>query len=388
VPLRDKMAAVTRSGISRREWLLASAAALSCGRTKPTGFPGYCFVANLEGRSLGVVDLTQFRPLKPVPLDAAPTSVIAHPAGSKVFALAPEAGTVYEVDAASFSISRHARVGNLAVAMQLSPERQSLWVLSHDPAALVELPIDTLRPARHIRLNTPPDTFQLSGDGRAAIASRETRSIVLASLSAGVVERTIASGHEPTLLHWQKDGKRLIVGSRPDRSIGIFHAATGQTVVRLPLPLEPRHFAAKADGGQIFISGDGMDAVVILYPYRTEVSETLLAGRAPAGMAVTDAPPYLLVTNPETDTLTILNFDRMGRKLVAAVQVGQEPRHVVITPDEQYALVLNQKSGDMAVVRLAPLGNQETARRRYPATLFTMVPVGAKPVSAAVVRFG
>ena len=77
----------------------------------------------------------------------------------------------------------------------------------------------------------------------------------------------------------------------------------------------------------------------------------------------------------------------MGRKLVAAVHVGSEPRHVVITPDEQYALVLNEKSGDMAVVRLPTLARRAMAERQHPPALFTMVPVGEKPVSAAVVPF-
>ena len=115
------------------------------------------------------------------------------------------------------------------------------------------------------------------------------------------------------------------------------------------------------------------------------IAETMLAGRAPAGMAVTDSPPYLLVTNPETNSLTVLNFDNPGRKLVGVVQVGQEPRHVLITPDQQYALVLNEKSGDMAVVRIQSLLNSDISRRYRPMPLFTMVPVGERPVSAAVV---
>jgi DNA-binding beta-propeller fold protein YncE len=49
----------------------------------------------------------------------------------------------------------------------------------------------------------------------------------------------------------------------------------------------------------------------------------MLAGRAPAGMAVTNSLPYLLVTNPETNSLTVLSFDNPGRKLVGVVQVGQ-----------------------------------------------------------------
>jgi DNA-binding beta-propeller fold protein YncE len=159
-------------------------------------------------------------------------------------------------------------------------------------------------------------------------------------------------------------------------------------VVRLPLPLAPRHFQFNSDGGQLFVTGDGMDAVVIVYPYRTEVAETMLAGRAPDGMAVTDPPDsYLIVTNPQTNSVTVLDFDNLGKKLVAVVQVGEEPRHVLITPDKQYLLVLNQKSGDLAVIRMYALTNQDASRRYKPTPLFTMVPVGERPVSAAVVGF-
>ena len=98
---------------------------------------------------------------------------------------------------------------------------------------------------------------------------------------------------------------------------------------------------------------------------------------------------YLLVTNPHSNSITVLDFDNMGKKLVAAVQVGQEPRHILITPDKQYALVLNRKSGDMAVIRIYSLTNQDAMRRyRYPIPLFTMIPVGEQPVDAAIVSFG
>jgi DNA-binding beta-propeller fold protein YncE len=159
-------------------------------------------------------------------------------------------------------------------------------------------------------------------------------------------------------------------------------------VVRLPLAIEPRHMVFNADGGQLFVSGNGMDAVVIVYPFRTEIAETMLAGRAPDAMAVTERPPFLLVTNPQTDTVTILNFDNMGKKLVAAVRVGREPRHISITPDQQWALVLNERSGDMAVIRIPTLVSQDSPRRyRFPSPLFTMIALGERPVSADVVAF-
>jgi len=37
--------------ISRRGLLLSTAVALACGRRKATAYPGYCFVANRQGRT-------------------------------------------------------------------------------------------------------------------------------------------------------------------------------------------------------------------------------------------------------------------------------------------------------------------------------------------------
>ena len=372
---------VARCSIPRRTLLLSPALALAaCRKPKATRFPGYCFVANQDGHSVGVVDLSSFRVRKQIHLDAAPTVVLRHPQRPMVFVLAPLAGTVYEIDAVSLAGSRTARAGSEAVDMQVSPRGDALWVLYRDPAALVELPLGTLRPSRRIRLSAPPDGFDLSRNNQAAIASRQDRRIAIASLTSAAIERTIAAA-EPSIVRFQSDGKQLMAGSRPDRSVTIFDVATGKTVVRLPLPLEPRHFCFTPDGGQLFISGDGMDAVVIVYPYQTEVEETILAGHAPGVMAITDtSPSYLLVANPETSGIMVFDVDT--RKLVAAIQVGRQPGSILVTPDNQYALVLNEESGDLAVIRIFSLA----ARYRYkPAPLFTLIPVGEKPVSAAVV---
>jgi DNA-binding beta-propeller fold protein YncE len=382
---------VTRPQITRRTLLLSSTAAFSCAPPKATGFRGYCFVGNQAGRSVAVVDLTKFRVRKQIALDSAPSQLLPHPKQPKVFVLSADSGTVYEIDAIGMAVSRRARVGNQAVAMQMSPARDALWVLYRDPASLVELPLDSLKPGRRIRLAAPPDSFQLTGadspDRRAAIASLEDRSLTVASLSTGAIERTITAGADPSFVLFRKDGRQILAGSRSDRSLNVFETATGKTVVRLPLPVEPRNFCVSPDGGELFISGPGMDAVVIVFPYSTEVWQTVLAGRAPGVMTVSESPSYLVVANPETNSLTVLDDDQ---KLVAVVEVGQQPSHMLITPDGQYVLVLNEQSGDMAVVRTYSLrAPQLAARARFKsAPVFTMIAVGEKPVSAAVVAWG
>jgi YVTN family beta-propeller protein len=381
--------------ISRRAWLLASAGLIGCGRKKAPRMSGYCFVANQGGRSIAVVSLERFRVMRQIPLDAAPAAVLTHPHRPRVLVLAPDAGTVYEVDGATYAISRKVRAGNQAVAMQLSPAGDSLWVLYRDPAELIQLPLDTFRPGRHIRLASAPEAFDLVLHKQrqapiAAVASREGRTITLAALASGNIERTMAAPDSPSLVNFQWDGSQVIAGSWEGRSASIFESATGKMVVRLPLPLAPRQFCMSGDGGQLFITGDGMDAVVVLFPSETEIYQTILAGRAPGSMAVTPKdvkPAYLMLTNPESDGITVLDTDTYS--LVAAVQVGRGPRQILLTPDGQYALVLNEKSGDIAVVRMLALSTTPNgAYRRFkpaPAPIFTLIPVGDRPVSAAFV---
>ncbi len=127
-----------------------------------------------------------------------------------------------------------------------------------------------------------------------------------------------------------------------------------------------------------------MDAVAIVFPFQTQVAETILAGNAPGPMAAShqsqDTPEYLFVTNPQAGQVTILNI--ATRKVMAVAPVGADPGTVVITPDNQFALVLNRKSGDMAVLLI-----QSAAKRtKFPAALLTMIPVGSNPVSAVVRR--
>lgn len=375
--------------LTRRALLAGAAASVACGHPKATGFRGYCFVANEAGRSLAVIDLTRFRVRKQIALDAAPSLVMAHPSQPKALALAPDAGTIYEVDAAKLVVARQAQPGRGAIGMQLAPSNDALWAPYREPASLVGIPLASMKPEVRVHLPFPPDSFDIGPDGLAAAGSAAQRQVAVVSLAKRAVERTIATGDEPSLVAFRKDGRHLFVASRPERVLRIVDVATGRTVVRLPLPVEPRHWAVKPDGGQLFISGPGMDAVVVVYVYETEIAETLLAGRAPGTLTALDTPAYLMAANPDTDTVTILDLENNG-KLVASVQVGQGPGAIVLTPEvegvDRYALVVNERSGDLAVIRLKSLP-QGAEQRRQPTPLFTLIPVGDRPVSAAVMRF-
>jgi YVTN family beta-propeller protein len=368
--------------LTRRALLAATAVLSGCARRKSRGFPGYAFVANAGARTVAVVDLNTFVLAKQISLDGAPGAILSNPLRPGVYVLLPESGTVCEIDAAKLALVRKRRLGSPAVGMRLAADGKSLWVLQ--PRALVRLEGGRPRAVESIPLPGAATDFDLSGDGHAAVSFGADRRLAIMRLSTRMIEHLVDAGCEPSLVRFQGDGKQVLVGSRADRCLTIFDAASGRTTVRLPLPVEPANCCFNSDGGQMFLTGPGMDAVAIVFPYQTEVGETILAGRTPDGMAVSGTPQYLFVANPESGSVTVLDIDT--RKLVGAVTVGQEPRRILITPDDRYALVLNWRSGNMAVIRIAAF--TERRHRTDPAPLFTMVPVGAGPVAAAVVAVG
>lgn len=366
--------------IDRRTFLLSGSLAAACGRRRGAGYPGNVFVANAAGRSVTVVDLTTFRVAREISLPAEPGAILS---AAAMFVLLPEGAVVQEIDSRRMTLGRKLRLGKRASLMRMSSNGKWLWVLCAEPPSLVRINPDRMLVAGRIRLPAVPADFDMALV--AAVAFGDAHAAVIVNLEKGFVEREIRTSEEIRLVRFRSDGRQILGAGPRSRMVSVADVATGRTVVRLPVGMEPRQFCFKADGGQLFVTGAGMDAVAIIHPYRTEVSETLLAGHAPGVMAASwIRPEYLFVANPGSDDVTVVDIET--RRVVAAITVGQEPGHILFTPDNQYALVLNRRSGDLAVVRTASIlgSRSKTVPHTRTAPLFTMIPVGLQPVSAVV----
>lgn len=364
--------------ISRRAFLAAGVAVAACGRKKGTGFGGYAFVANEEGQAIAAVDLTAFAVVRHIRLSGSPADVLADPATPSVYVLTPAGGAIHQIDVDRLAVRRTAKFGASSVGMRLCEAERRLLILNREPRSVVAVAPEDLRQVWKVGLPEEPLDFDVDANGNVVVSFGETGKL-------GFIDREkrrltmIATGRPLGIVRFRSDGRAILTASPRDRSLLIHDVEAKRLVVRLPLALEPRYFCFSADLGQLFITGPGMDAVVIVYPYQTEVAQTVLAGHAPGAMAASATdPPYLFVANPGSGEVTILNI--INSRVIAVASVGDEPGCIAITPDNQYALVLNRKSGDVAVLWIREnLGN----RQKY-AGLFTMIPVGSKPVSAAI----
>ncbi len=369
---------MTEAFPDRRRFLMAAAAFASCGRPKAGRIEAYAFIANEDDRSIAVIDMMRFRMFRKIALEHAPADVIGLPRSGRLFALMPQNAVIAEIATSSLTVTRKLTLGGSATAMRMAPDGKALWVLRRDPPGLTPVHLDSFRSGRAIHLPAAPADFDLTAEA-AAVSLPGMRALAIANLTTGRLEPLIQTAAEARVIRFRPDGKQVLAGNPSAHTITIADAHSGALLVNLPVAIQPERFCFKNNGGELFVTGPGMDAVVIVNPYQTEVTETILAGRAPGSMAISSNPEYLFAANPESGDITVIDID--SRRVLAQIPVGQDPGPILITSDNQYALVLNRKSGDVAVIRISLVGNRRT---KTAVPLFTVIPVGSKPVAAAI----
>jgi DNA-binding beta-propeller fold protein YncE len=358
---------------------LFGAAAAVAGCRKQRGFSGYVFVANEEGRAIAVVDLQALALVRHVALNGAPTAVLSHPGRDSILALTPENGIVHEIGVPRMQKLRQVYAGPAANRMSVSPDGSVLWALSAPARRLNRITLgDGLRIEGSLPLAADATDFHLSPyRDRCAVAYGGAGSVQMFNLKTGEAGRIVKVADEVGAVRFRSDGEALLVANLSARMLSVLEAPSGRVLANLPLAVRPDNFCFHPNGGQLFITGEGMDAVVVVYPhYVPQVAETALAGRAPGAMAASES--HLFVTSPATGD--VIAMDVETRRVIAIATVGTEPGAVILTPGSEYALVLNRKSGDMAVILTSAIA----PTRRKSIALLNMIPVGSKPVAAVV----
>jgi YVTN family beta-propeller protein len=335
---------------------------------------------------VAAVDLEVFAVARHIRVDGAPTAVVAREKRARVYALTPANGSVHEIRTGNLTFANKLQVARSAITMRLSPSHRNLYVLCREPRKLVALAFEPMRVDWELALPADPMDFDASPDGSLlAISYSAVHALSFVDLAQRQAFPLVRTSGEIGTVRFQSDSRQLMAANVSERMLSVYHTPTRRLIVHLPLAVRPDHLCFNADGGQLFVTGEGMDAVVVVYPYYTpQIGETVLAGHNPGAMAASASPGYLFVANPKSGDVSILDIET--RRVVAVTPVGTEPSYITITPDDQYALVLNQASGDMAVIRIQNVTRAVSEQRRSKkGPLFMLIPVGSKPVSAAIV---
>ncbi len=369
--------------VTRRTALAAAlgVVATGCGRHRAVGYAGYAIIAASGDKALSVVDLLSFNLEKQIALNAEPTKILATPNGH-MYALTPKTGSVHVLSpdlqlAGTYGLA--ASVSDIG----LSPNARRLLAIAPSSNELIVADAGSLKVLHRQKVGADPKHLAISAPGFAAVATG-SGSVHLLDLRSGAVQARQMNGAVGKVC-FRQDGQLLLVANLSDRVLSGLSVPGLELVAELPLAMRPQNLCFSGDGGQLFVSGEGMDGVAIIFPYKMlQVDQTVLAGRDPGVMAASDNPSYLFVGSASGTDICILRIE--NRRMIGLVDVAQRPGFIAVTPDNQYALVLNEASGDMAVIHISAIRQNGVANRyKSGASLFTILSVGQRPVHAVIV---
>jgi YVTN family beta-propeller protein len=360
-----------------RRGLLAGVLATACSRKRGTRYQGWLFVASGSEKEIAVADLAAFHRVGTVTLPFAAEGLFQH--GKNVFAICRDGQAMVEIDVATLRVTGRIPLPGKPTGVRLRAGSNEAVLLTEAPPMLVRVDLESRRVVAKQGLPGVPADFDLIGD-QAAVSLPEKNAIVrvaLSQMSASATDVGVACG----AVRFRRDGRAILAAAPMAREIVSIDAQSGKLLTRLPLPMAPTRFCFNGDGGQMFVTGNGDDALAIVSPFQNEVDQTILAGRTPSAMAVSDARNLLFVTNRDSGDLTILDIDK--RSVSASVHVGETPGEVLLTPDGEYALVIDQRSGNVSVVRIPTVLDRKNKTK----PLFTVFPTAADARSALIVPF-
>ncbi|MDE3195142.1 MAG: hypothetical protein KGN84_02280 [Acidobacteriota bacterium] len=377
------------NGISRRTLLgsmagsvAGSLALAGCGQTRSPRYEGWLFVASAAESGIAVADLSEFRRATTIALPKPPRQILL--AGERVFAACPDAQAIFEIEPDRLKAGAKIGLPGQFIACAAAPDGSRLAAITRNPARLYVIDPAT-RKQRAVALPEAPAALDLSTD--TAAITTEGNSLMRVSLSSGQVLGTTPLGLRCDLVRFRKDGKAILTGAAGENQIVTVDTATGKLFARLPLAFLPRRFCFTDDGGQMFVTGVSDDSIVVVSPYQSEVDETMIGGQRPLAMAVavSQGRNLLFVTNAGSGDLTIFDID--SRQMASSVHIGGNVGEVLITPDGNYAMVIDRDSGDASVVRMSTaLDHKLPAAMSYGTRpLFTVFRTGGAPQAAAIV---
>jgi YVTN family beta-propeller protein len=361
-----------------RRTLLASAVLAGCSRKLAPRYFGWLFVATAAERGIAVADLSQFRHVTTIALEHMPAQVLL--AGGRLFATCPEARLLCEIDQSRFAPGRKLVFPGRIVSAAVVPKSNLIVAITDQPSALCLVDPVSLKLTKQTHLAESAAVLDVA-EKMAVVATASGDSITRISLPDCRVLGSTQAGARTGVLRFRNDEQVILSGLPDPKQIVTLDAHTGKLLSRLPLAFAPGRFQFNSDGGQMFVTGASDDTLAIVNTYQNEVDQTILAGRTPLGMAVSDTRNMLLVTNPGSGDLTILDIET--RKLSASVHIGGNPGDVLLTPgpEEEYALVISRDSGDVSVVRMQTVLDKSVKTK----PLFTVFAMGASPQSALIV---
>ncbi|MGD2179238.1 MAG: c-type cytochrome [Anaerolineae bacterium] len=328
-------------------------------------------VVNPDSNSLTLVDTATRSPVAELPVGSDPRTVAVDDGSGRAYVANRGSASVSVVDLAAREVLTHVAVGPRPYGVVVSPDGGRLYVAEQGIDRLSVLDTAGLRTIATIAVPDRPSGLSVTGDGTLLVTHLLSNTITVLKAR----EHTV---HLPIIL---KGGPLLDGDAVNLRTFQRSNAPTfNSTSVRLWLDSNlVQSIALSPDGTRAYVPHTRSNTANPSLTFDTTVfplvsiidmaTQQHLRGEQ-FDLGTLDPPgvglPFDAAVTPEGDELWVVNaasndltvVDLQTRDLAAHIEVGDNPRGIVLSPDggpgpTQYAYVNNTLAGTVSVIDVA-----------------------------------
>jgi len=200
--------------------------------------------------------------------------------------------------------------------------------------------------------------------------------------AVGGVRSAISICLEPEDIAILPDSTKAFVSCSGSGQVASVDLKNDKLLALLDVGKGPVSLALKPDGGEIVAFNFDAGSISIVETTPNEVLGSYLVGAKPTRGVFSLDNSRLYISNFESNNIAVYDID-LG-KVVAFLPVGTRPDALALTQSQQYLLVVDTGSSDLAVIQ------KRTPKKKFEPSeysLLTIIPVGVQPNQIAVKSF-
>ncbi len=341
------------------------------------------YVTTADG-SVTVVDLVRLKAVARIAVGPGLSGMREHPSRPEIFGVSTTGGYVWVLDprANHFTgqVTARIAVGPLPYSLDFSPDGNRVYTTASGNNTLVVIDAKSRSVVGRAATGREPVLARVTPDGKnVLVMNRRDGSLGIHDAATLALRGNVSVVSEPEDVAVLPDSSMAFVLSRSERRISVVDLRRGVLVAHLGLAGKPTDMLLKPDGGELYVISPEAHGLQAINTWTHEVGDYMVLGSTPTRGVLSSDASLLYVSDTAAGRVTPV--DIFNRRIVRdpgkgfPVQAGDAPSVLRFDPAENLLLVVNQGSGDLAVIRV---------RTNF---LLTMIPVGDHPQELAVKLF-
>ena len=363
----------------------------------PANYREFAYVTNGGSNTVSIFDVVHLRLDRELQVGLNPTGVTANPKRDEVYVVNSGSrdsnGSVSVIDTKKNAVIATIPIQRAPYFVDVDPTGNWGYVANSGSNSVSVLDLRNHRQIEIVGVGESPGLARVSPDGKSLVVSNRVGNSVSILDIATVSPDSLPV---PRLRKVIEDCPGATdIAILPDSSKAFVTCSTGHQVMAVALAREavsgspasgdalealldvgrtPVHLALKPDGGEVFVSNFDSNSISEIVTSTDDVGGAYLMGSHPVRGLVSADNATLYVSNFSSQELSLYSIDD-GRRRTLPVHVGDGPDSMAFSSSGNLLLVVDARSGDLAVVRTSTL------------SLFTLLPTGRQPNAIAVKTF-